>query len=1313
MLQGAPEVSSTSKPLSREEFLAKLRGEEIPRGRRKGRSREEFLAFLKENYPNPRMPSATDAFTGSLAETTADLIEAPALAVKAVEDVSGTDLSRGGSAAPFVRFFKGTSEPAEQLRGNAQAVYPPLSRGQGSYLGEQLPAALGSTVPLVGAGLAGGAGVALAGAAQNAVSTYYDVLDATGDSTKAWEGAAGGALLGSLEAFGVGALGKAAGPVGKLLGKADQGGKVRQLLLNLAATGAKEGIQEGVQQKLQDELFNGLTGQDISTWKEAAKAGAGVGVIFELMTGVPLSVADRVHKAAGVEASLKAKEAEIQGAPQAAQEAPGAKQAQEATKATVEPQAAPEAAQAATEQPGPEVGSETATKEALPGAEPVVERGPAAPPEADVRAAEKQGMPHPEEAAKAAVELGEEAVKRTKETIPEKLYAGPSSGIDVADVAADVRRLWAKIKARVWAQNQDSDVLGNRLTLNFQRWWTNRLAPYERLQEHRKAAGADVSPEADIINQEDHRKGKTKDRQKRAEKRLLDPIVKIIKDSGINPSATGIEEDPGVNAYLIARHAESRNEIISKRTEGKNEAGIGMTTSHAKMILRSVENGPKAEAYAKLARRFDKIIEETRDIWVESGLESKEYVDQLRKTFKNYAPAKTDVEGHRMGTGKGTSIQGRESKSATGRESLPDDPLSFAVSDLLRTISRAEKNKVSQTLAADIEANPTFWGDIAKVTRGRTIDTVVDGKVMSVADPSIRSDPNVVAFKRNGEQFYIEFPEKFSALAKALNNSDLQMADGLQRALGAVSAITRTFAKLRTAWSPEFLLTNLQRDLQTGLFSSRQYGKQFAKQMRKELLSSFRTLVDSKRKGEFSGPDAKYLDEYEASGAPITYLDFKTVSQIASEIEADFKEGVAPSAVQKATKQWRNMLGLMEGASEVMENTTRFAAFKAGRKTGMSIDEAAHVAKNITVNFERKGELGNIVNAFYAFSTAAIGGTRLTYKMLKHPATRKMILGAAAGAMLWDQLARSMMGKEDDGSYVWDNISTADKSRYWIIPKFWTDEPRDFLRFPMPQGLNWIFYTAMEVGAVASGDREGSEAAANSATAALDAFNPFGGAESPLQAISPTITDPIVEIQTNRDYAGRMISPEWGNGPDAYKYFPDVNSAARIIAKKLNEWTGGDEYTPGTIDISPETIEHVSDFIFGGLGSFAGKLYATGEAKITGEPVDDHNIPILSRFMGEVSPWASNTRFKDSMEELRTEQRRAGKGDMKRGEKLLDREQRKKLVEGRRVEKRLRELSDKLNEARSSGSSEEQDRIELEMDKIRQQFLKKYRKEDS
>lgn len=70
--------------------------------------------------------------------------------------------------------------------------------------------------------------------------------------------------------------------------------------------------------------------------------------------------------------------------------------------------------------------------------------------------------------------------------------------------------------------------------------------------------------------------------------------------------------------------------------------------------------------------------------------------------------------------------------------------------------------------------------------------------------------------------------------------------------------------------------------------------------------------------------------------------------------------------------------GLFDWLSDynlAMENAVRLSAYKVGIDQGMSKERAASLAKNLTVNFNRKGQISQQAGALYAFFNAGVQGT--------------------------------------------------------------------------------------------------------------------------------------------------------------------------------------------------------------------------------------------------------------------------------------------------------------------------------------------------
>ncbi|EOL5369746.1 hypothetical protein ABMJ11_RS26395, partial [Escherichia coli] len=81
---------------------------------------------------------------------------------------------------------------------------------------------------------------------------------------------------------------------------------------------------------------------------------------------------------------------------------------------------------------------------------------------------------------------------------------------------------------------------------------------------------------------------------------------------------------------------------------------------------------------------------------------------------------------------------------------------------------------------------------------------------------------------------------------------------------------------------------------------------------------------------------------------------------------------------------WNSFLNLVEDANGAVENALRLSAYKHARDAGLSRQQAASLAKNMTVNFNRRGEQGALMNSLYMFANASIQGTANLVRTLGH-----------------------------------------------------------------------------------------------------------------------------------------------------------------------------------------------------------------------------------------------------------------------------------------------------------------------------------------
>jgi len=218
--------------------------------------------------------------------------------------------------------------------------------------------------------------------------------------------------------------------------------------------------------------------------------------------------------------------------------------------------------------------------------------------------------------------------------------------------------------------------------------------------------------------------------------------------------------------------------------------------------------------------------------------------------------------------------------------------------------------------------------------------------------------------------------------------------------------------------------------------------------------------------------------------------------------------------------------------NDAMENAVRLSAFKAGLESGMSEDRAAELAKNLTVNFNRKGAWTTTANAIFAFFNASVQGTaRMAQLIFKRGDDGKIRLTTGgktiiAGGMMLGALQAALLAF---AGFDADEPPEFLKNKNFIVPNPFG---QGYAIIPMPLGLN-VFpnvarlvteYALTQAGAM-TGKRDLPKTILSMASAVLDAFNPLGSSGL-AQTISPTLADPFVAVAKNKDAFGRPISKE-------------------------------------------------------------------------------------------------------------------------------------------------------------------------------------------
>jgi hypothetical protein len=650
-------------------------------------------------------------------------------------------------------------------------------------------------------------------------------------------------------------------------------------------------------------------------------------------------------------------------------------------------------------------------------------------------------------------------------------------------------------------------------------------------------------------------------------------------------------------------------------TEQERRSLSGMTDQAAAAIMAGLSPQRRADLDA-LATRVDDINAGTLQLLDDYGLMSGASLDAWRRTYQFYVPlhrdeAHPDSANHPVG--QGFSVKGDAAKRRTGSNQKVTHILGHIAMQREAALTRGEKNRVMLKLYLMARQNPLpdVW-KVGAVPMKRSIDEAT-GFVHTYPDPLYKTLPNVVTLRIAGKDVAITMNEhnpQALRMAQALKNLDV---DDLHYIIPIVGKMTRWFAAVNTQYNPIFGVINMMRDIQgaaLNLSTTELAGKQG--QIFKDQMRILGAVLKNKGRMPTTGTWAALFEEFNAAGGTTGYRDLYLHAEDRAKTLLDELKALDRGQTSKAAYA---VLDWLSDYNEAMENATRLAAYKAALDQGMSRERAASLAKNLTVNFNRKGRQTRELGAFYAFLNASIQGTTRMAQTLAGPAGRKIVAGGVALGALSAMLGIAMMGDEDDDE--WAKIPEFVKERSIIIPV----GKQEYIAIPMPLGFHFlpnIGRLAVEMAWYKN--KTAGRQMASLFTVLADAFNPLGGSAPAAQIVAPTVLDPVAALLQNRDWTGKPIYLENFNTLNPEPGFKRTKDSAtpwaKGFAEAINAVTGGTQYVPGGWSPTPDQIDYVIGQLTGGVGREAGKVAATAAAPFTGEELPPYRIPLVGRLYG-------------------------------------------------------------------------------------------------
>ena len=499
-----------------------------------------------------------------------------------------------------------------------------------------------------------------------------------------------------------------------------------------------------------------------------------------------------------------------------------------------------------------------------------------------------------------------------------------------------------------------------------------------------------------------------------------------------------------------------------------------------------------------------------------------------------------------------------------------------------------------------------------------------------------------IVVKRGGRDYVITINGNPRA-AQALNgqtNPDNDMSGAIGAILRAGENINRQLSAFYTTRNPDFIVSNFMRDMlytntMTWIRESPNYALRFHRNYMYANPVRIKQLLAKHRKGtlDMSNKTEAMFHQFMMNGGETGYANTRDIEQHKNDIRRELKKSNGKIPVKKA---WDLLGERFDEYNRAVENCARFAAFMTSREMGRSIDRAIYDAKEISVNFNKKGsgakfydstgqtKAGNasalvsgLGRSGYVFWNAAIQGTaNFGRQMKRHPA--KAFTGIAA-MFLFGAIVAYLGGDDDDDD---------DKNAYYNLPEYVRRSNilfkagNSWVSIPLPVEYRAVYGMGELMISVLNGKEhltgeEIAEAITGQATQILpiDFLEGGGG----LNAFVPSAYKPLWEAYVaEKSWTGMPLykdTPYNKDMPEWTKAYKSANKYIVGLANAMNEATGGDPYTKGTIDFNPAKVEYLLNGYFGGVFGTIDKMAKTAETISGAREYDPRSILLVNRLV--------------------------------------------------------------------------------------------------
>lgn len=469
-----------------------------------------------------------------------------------------------------------------------------------------------------------------------------------------------------------------------------------------------------------------------------------------------------------------------------------------------------------------------------------------------------------------------------------------------------------------------------------------------------------------------------------------------------------------------------------------------------------------------------------------------------------------------------------------------------------------------------------------------------------------------------------------------------------------VGKLRRGMSSLLTSFSPLFWVANYQRDLLSSFMrtsESEGWGEAFKYLANRRKAWRVASYIYKHEDGKLGNSYYENLYKEFAENGGVTGYTVLTTNKEYEKLLADYAKNVDKKVLNAIKNVWDKFMGF----GEAIEQVSRFAAYITARESGKSIEESVNAAKEVSVNFNRKGSAkpismdeldklrtksGKKLNAvqkgaaiilsampkgmkeLYFFFNASVQALSSSTRLAKKsPGKAATWAGLYFGTSIAMAMINYLLSGDDDEEY----LDLPDYLRHSTLLVKVSDDY--YFKWSLPQEMRPFYAWADLLVSKAMGKMPHKNIGTEIALVAAQwlPVNPFE-AEDPLLSLVPDYASPIAEAWMNKTSFGGRIYDDMKFKSEAQRenipaYRRATEKTGKIyvdMAELLNDISGGDEVIKGSININPSLVEHLVEGYGGGIYDFAKMIIALPSMLISEDPVEIKKIPFVNKVVMSV-----------------------------------------------------------------------------------------------